>query len=201
MRDDRGLGERNEGSGQPVLELYGDYERVVGRVAVLGRGDVLTVGAGPAGGVQLVCASDQLPGRGRHRQPVSEAGTSGAKALMRLRAVGIGLVLAAVCVGLKLQSVASRTTTPPRHGRTRTASVTGASAVNECATPRVGWIWCDDFEEDRLRQYFEYDSAGGSFVRAAGVGRDGSFGMRARFARGQTSAGGGGPPPRRGAAR
>src|ERR1051325_5901425 len=65
MRDDRGLGERNEGSGQPVLELYGDYERVVGRVAVLGRGDVLTVGAGPAGGVQLVCASDQLSDRRR----------------------------------------------------------------------------------------------------------------------------------------
>src|SRR5438094_3949924 len=65
MRDDRGLGEWSEGSGQPVLELYGDYERVVGRVAVLGRGDVLTVGAGPAGGVQPVFTSDQLPDRRR----------------------------------------------------------------------------------------------------------------------------------------
>ena len=67
--------------------------------------------------------------------------------------------------------------------------MTSASVVSECATPRADWVWCDDFEENRLRRYFEYDSAGGSFVRAAGVGRDGSFGMRARFAKGQTEAG------------
>ena len=63
------------------------------------------------------------------------------------------------------------------------------SLANECATRHVGWIWCDDFEEDRLSRYFEYDSAGGSFVRAAGVGVGGSYGMRARFARAQVSAG------------
>jgi hypothetical protein len=53
--------------------------------------------------------------------------------------------------------------------------------TNECATPRPGWIWCDDFEQDRLGKYFEYDAAGGRFVRAAGVGVGGSFGMRARW--------------------
>src|SRR5205823_4224703 len=41
----------------------------------------------------------------------------------------------------------------------------------------------------RLQQYFEYDEASGSFVRAAGAGVQGSFGMRARFTRGQTSVG------------
>ena len=42
--------------------------------------------------------------------------------------------------------------------------------VNECATPKPGWVWCDDFEQDRLRQYFEYDDASHSFVRATGAG-------------------------------
>ncbi|HYK83085.1 MAG TPA: hypothetical protein VEU55_08050 [Gemmatimonadales bacterium] len=61
--------------------------------------------------------------------------------------------------------------------------------MRECAAPRAGWIWCDDFEDDRRSKYFEYDSADGSFVRAAGVGVGGSFGMRVRFAKGQVSAG------------
>lgn len=65
----------------------------------------------------------------------------------------------------------------------------GKPLVNECASPQPGWIWCDDFEQDRLHKYFEYDSASGSFMRAAGAGVDGSFGMRARFSRGQVSAG------------
>ncbi len=50
--------------------------------------------------------------------------------------------------------------------------------VNECATSRREWIWCDDFEQDRLRRYFEYDDASGNIVRAAGIGVEGSFGMR-----------------------
>src|SRR2546426_7424546 len=60
---------------------------------------------------------------------------------------------------------------------------------SECATPRPDWIWCDDFEQDRLARYFEYDDAGGAFTRTAGAGLGGSVGMRARFAGGQTSAG------------
>jgi hypothetical protein len=54
--------------------------------------------------------------------------------------------------------------------------------VAECATPRPEWIWCDDFEQSRLASYFEYVQDGGAFVRASGVGRDSSWGMRARWA-------------------
>ena len=73
-----------------------------------------------------------------------------------------------------------------------TAAVTltaPTGSANECATPQAGWIWCDDFESDRTASYFEYDNAGGSFVRVTGVGEGGSTGMRARFSAGQTSAG------------
>lgn len=58
-----------------------------------------------------------------------------------------------------------------------------------CATPASGWIWCDDFETDRLSSYFEVATDGGSLARVNTVGRDGSWGMRARFAAGQVSAG------------
>ena len=68
-------------------------------------------------------------------------------------------------------------------------TVTGTGA-SECASPQPGWIWCDDFEQNRLASYFEYDSAGGAFVRAAGVGLNGSYGMRARWSTvGQVNAG------------
>ena len=69
-------------------------------------------------------------------------------------------------------------------------TVTAAPSSSECAAPKTGWIWCDDFEQDRLSSYFEVDNAGGSFARATVVGRDGSYGMRARFAAGQSNAGG-----------
>jgi len=62
-------------------------------------------------------------------------------------------------------------------------------SANQCAVPQPGWIWCDDFEQDRLGQYFEYVDDGGSFVRASGVGLNGSAGMRARFTVGQVAAG------------
>jgi len=65
-----------------------------------------------------------------------------------------------------------------------------ATHAAECDTPQPEWLWCDDFEQDRLRSYFEYASADGSFVRAPGVGYGGSTGMRARFGRpGQVFAG------------
>ena len=51
----------------------------------------------------------------------------------------------------------------------------------ECDAPRPDWIWCDDFERDRLASYFEYDSAGGRFTRSAGVGVGGSSAMRAIY--------------------
>lgn len=64
-----------------------------------------------------------------------------------------------------------------------------AGLVNECSRPQSGWIWCDDFDQDRLGQYFEYDSRGGRFVRATGVGVGGSGAMRARFNAGDVNAG------------
>lgn len=70
-----------------------------------------------------------------------------------------------------------------------TSSPGEPSTATNCASRPASWIWCDDFEQDRLSSYFEYVSDGGSFVRAAGSGRNGSVGMRARYAAGQVSAG------------
>jgi len=73
------------------------------------------------------------------------------------------------------------------HAAAAAAPVTVAS--NECATPKTGWIFCDDFESDRLSKYFEYDNAGGKFARTSSTGVGGSTGMRATFTKGQQSAG------------
>lgn len=60
----------------------------------------------------------------------------------------------------------------------RVLPLTGPAA--ECATPKRGWIWCDDFDDDRLARYSNYESRE-SFHRTAGAGYGGSVGMRARF--------------------
>ncbi len=72
---------------------------------------------------------------------------------------------------------------------TVTVSSTSTGLTNECASPQPGWIWCDDFDEDRLSNYYEYDNSGGDFIRVAGIGAEGSTGMRAQFSNGQVSAG------------
>jgi len=59
---------------------------------------------------------------------------------------------------------------------------------SECRAPRPGWIWCDDFEQDRLAQYSEYEGRG-SFVRTPGIGYGGTTGMRAVFVKDQVGAG------------
>ncbi|MBI4502574.1 MAG: Ig-like domain-containing protein [Gemmatimonadetes bacterium] len=74
-------------------------------------------------------------------------------------------------------------------GKAGSASVTVTPPASECASLRAGWIWCDDFEQDRLSSYFEYDAAGGRFARTSGVGYAGSVGMRAHWDIGQQSAG------------
>jgi hypothetical protein len=61
--------------------------------------------------------------------------------------------------------------------------------VHECDAARPAWIFCDDFETDRLGRYFEYASQDSSFVRADSVGVLGSIGMRVHFRKGQVDAG------------
>lgn len=56
-----------------------------------------------------------------------------------------------------------------------------ATLANECARPGTGWIWCDDFDQDRLASYYGYDDASGRFVRLAGAGAEGSVAMRSTF--------------------
>ena len=107
----------------------------------------------------------------------------------------LSVVTGSVVMGanVRLATIARRSTTfAAMPGEERSTAGLGAPAAasnDECAAPQPGWIWCDDFEQDRLSRYFEYDSADGSFVRVRGVGRNGSYGMRAQFARGQVSAG------------
>lgn len=67
--------------------------------------------------------------------------------------------------------------------------ISHATDSAECAKPQPAWIWCDDFETDRLEQYFEYAKASGRFLRTKGVGVDGSWGMKARFQKGKVGAG------------
>lgn len=78
-------------------------------------------------------------------------------------------------------------------GKADTATVSVSAPATPapagCASPQPGWIWCDDFEQDRLSSYFEYDNSGGSFVRVAGVGTNESNGMRAQWKPGQVGAG------------
>ncbi len=72
---------------------------------------------------------------------------------------------------------------------TITITVPVGGLANECASPEAGWIWCDDFDQNRLSSYFEYEDGGGLFTRVNGVGNDGSYGMRAHFNVGTVSAG------------
>ncbi|MGH7300290.1 MAG: Ig-like domain-containing protein [Candidatus Rokuibacteriota bacterium] len=76
-------------------------------------------------------------------------------------------------------------------GKTAATTITVvplARSPLECGAPKPGWLWCDDFEQDRLPRYSDYGSRG-SFVRAARVGYGGSMGMRAHFETGQVNAG------------
>jgi hypothetical protein len=51
----------------------------------------------------------------------------------------------------------------------------------ECENPDPAWIWCDDFEVDRVSQYGQLDTAGGRFGRVAGVGRNGSTALKGTY--------------------
>ncbi len=60
-------------------------------------------------------------------------------------------------------------------------------------TRRPEWIFCDDFEKPGAMvgpgRYFEYDNNKGDFTTVAGVGVQGSTGMRARWQPGEVDAG------------
>ncbi|HEU5217702.1 MAG TPA: hypothetical protein VFU23_03540 [Gemmatimonadales bacterium] len=58
-----------------------------------------------------------------------------------------------------------------------------------CGAAKPEWLWCDDFEVDRLASYFEVSGRNGAFGRASGAGMQGSWAMRARFDSGQVDAG------------
>lgn len=68
-------------------------------------------------------------------------------------------------------------------------AITGEAACMNWQTRHPEWIWCDDFEVDRLASYFEYDQRHGRFVRDAGSGVANSIGMRAEYLPGDPHAG------------
>lgn len=65
-----------------------------------------------------------------------------------------------------------------------TTSPFGGGGIAECENPDPAWIWCDDFEENRLSDYFEED-----MTRESGVGLDGSTGASATFTTSSSGAG------------
>jgi hypothetical protein len=59
----------------------------------------------------------------------------------------------------------------------------------ECGSPAPAWLFCDDFEVDRLGRYFEVNTANGRFSREAGAGVHGSHAMRGVWRPGDVNAG------------
>ena len=80
-------------------------------------------------------------------------------------------------------AIASSDTVPPID------TVRNRPVVHECDAAKPEWLFCDDFESNRLDRYFEYKDPDSSFVRADSVGVLGSMGMRVRFKKGQVDAG------------
>ncbi len=71
----------------------------------------------------------------------------------------------------------------------RAVAETGEPLCTDWRSRHTGWLWCDDFEIDRLSGYFEYDQRHGRFVREARAGVGGSIGMRAEYLPGDPHAG------------
>jgi hypothetical protein len=63
------------------------------------------------------------------------------------------------------------------------------AAAGPCGEPRPTWIWCDDFELDRLASYSPADTHADVMSRAWGFGAGNSWGLRVRFAPGQVYGG------------
>jgi hypothetical protein len=71
-------------------------------------------------------------------------------------------------------------------------SVYANLGADECSNPDPAWIWCDDFEIDRSKSYFEQEinPPARGFSRAEGVGINGSWGTKQEWTKGQVSGGG-----------
>jgi uncharacterized protein YjdB len=138
---------------------------------------VATVDVTPATGSVMVGQTVQLTATPKDASgnPLTGRVISWSSANAAVATVSSGGLVSGVTVG-------STTISATSEGRSGTATIAvNAASASECATPRPGWIWCDDFEQDRLSRYFEYDAVGGNFVRATGVGVGGSMGMRGRW--------------------
>jgi hypothetical protein len=89
-----------------------------------------------------------------------------------------------------LNAIAFKTGANPSAQASATFTLSATpSLTNECSNPQAGWIWCDDFETNRLGSYFEYDNSGGDFVPMNGLGVNGSSGMQVIYHPGQSNAG------------
>ncbi len=160
----------------------------------LARSRVASVSVSPSSattkvGLTVGFTATVLDARGR---TVSNAAVSWSSTNLGVASVGATGVVTGVAVGTALviaEAGGFRDTSTVVVESATTDSPPPPSGAAACASPRAEWIWCDDFETDRLSGYFEYSSASGAFVRTAGVGRGASQGMRARFAAGQVSAG------------
>ena len=53
--------------------------------------------------------------------------------------------------------------------------------TSECDNPDPAWIFCDDFEVNRMTSYRETSSLHGRLLRVDGVGRNGSYGMQTKY--------------------
>jgi hypothetical protein len=104
-----------------------------------------------------------------------------------LRAIGIALSLFAV--PLAAQNPVAPVTTDARRDTARDTVAANRPVAHECDAARPEWIFCDDFETNRLGRYFEYVNRDSSFVLADSIGVLGSAGMRVRFKKGQVDAG------------
>ncbi len=69
--------------------------------------------------------------------------------------------------------------------------VVGATPIGDttCVVRRPEWLWCDDFESDRLSSYTRTEFVRGRFRRVTGEGRSGSTAMADSILRGTTRGG------------
>jgi hypothetical protein len=106
--------------------------------------------------------------------------------LLALRLAASGLAF--VCLACTVPASPEGLEPPPAGNPPPPAG--SATLANECATPGAGWIWCDDFDTNRLGSYYGYDDASGRFIRVDGAGAEGSVAMRSTFSTtGQSSSG------------